>query len=201
MQWIREKWLLLLVPFVVVTALFLVIYHPYSGPDFIEDPVQSQLSEPQQISYDGRDGPVTINFLAAYHIVAAIKSRQDYSADFPSQVSPTDLALAWGSLNQDDIASHIRYRQSNRWYYFSYDAESPVTKAYIQEHSANVHIIPADKHVAALLRQSRSNDTVELDGYLVEVAFASGSWRSSLSRSDAGDGACEVMYVTSIDLK
>jgi hypothetical protein len=201
MQWIKEKWLLLLVPCVIAMALFFAIYHPYSGPDFIEDPVQSQLSEPEQISFEGRDGPVKINFLAAYQIIAAVKSRQDYAADFPAQVSPTDLALAWGNLNQDDIASHIRYSQSNRWYYFRYDAESSVTKAYIQEHSANVHIIPADDHVAAIMRQIRTNDTVELNGYLVEVIFASGLWRSSLSRRDAGDGSCEVMYVTAINLE
>lgn len=201
MQWIKEKWLLLLVPCVVAVTAFFAIYHPYSGPDFIEGPVQSQLSEPEHIIFDGRNGPVTINFLAEYQIAAAIKSRQDYETDIPSQVSPTDLALAWGYLNQDEIDSHIRYSQSNRWYYFRYDAESSVTKSYIQEHSANVHIIPADAHVAAQIRKIRVNDFVELDGYLVEVIFASGSWRSSLTRFDTGDGSCEVLYVTSINLK
>jgi hypothetical protein len=156
------------------------------------------LGQPEQTVKEGRDGPVTIEFLASYQITAAVKSISNYSTDYASQVSPMDLVLAWGKLNQSEIDSHIRYSQNGRWYFFQYDADSPVDLAYIQEHSANVHLIPANDRILSQIKQLRKNDTVQLAGYLVSVLFESGSWTSSLTRQDAGDGACEIMYVTSV---
>jgi hypothetical protein len=44
----------------------------------------------------------------------------------------------------------------------------------------------------------RVNDWVTLEGQLVQVVFQEGTWTSSLTRSDSGDGACEILYVTRI---
>jgi len=42
---------------------------------------------------------------------------------------------------------------------------------------------------------------VALDGYLVDANRADGwHWRTSLTRDDTGDGACELFYVTSVDV-
>jgi hypothetical protein len=47
------------------------------------------------------------------------------------------------------------------------------------------------------LRSVAGGDIIELRGYLVEVTAPDGwHWRSSLSRTDSGDGACELMWVT-----
>jgi hypothetical protein len=198
MQMLREKWLLILAILAVSGILFASIYNPYTGPALIEVPVQVLLSQPESTIYEGRDGPVNLVFLASYEIKAAVKSIHRYSSDYSSQVSPIDLVLAWGTLNQPAIDSQIRYRQSNRWYYFQYSPECPVDVSYIQAHSANVHLIPADDNIRRQLNNLRRNDTVQLSGYLVAVQFAPGEWRSSLSREDSGDGACEIIYVTAI---
>ncbi len=44
----------------------------------------------------------------------------------------------------------------------------------------------------------RSGDVVTFDGLPVEADKAGGwRWRSSMTRNDTGDGACEVVYVES----
>lgn len=200
MEWLREKWLLVVAAGVLLVILFATVYNPYSGPDFLEDPVQSQLNQTESIIHQGKDGSVTIEKLAAYEIRAAVKSRQDYAADYPAQASPLDLALAWGELNEPEIDRHIQYSQSGRWYYFQYDAEAPVEEAYIYQHSANVHLIPENKKIERQLKRIRKNDLVELAGYLVRVQFDNGPWTSSLSRQDTGDGSCEILYVKSVKI-
>ena len=196
---LREKWLLILTVLVVCGIIFTSVYNPYTGPDLIDDPVQILLSKSEKITCEGTDGPVTVICLASYKIMAAVKHVHRYSTDYSSKVSPMDLVLAWGSLNHPEIDSQIRYSQSNRWYYFQYSADCPVDGQYIQEHSANVHLIPADGQVRRQLNALRKNDTVEIEGYLVAVQFETGEWRSSLSRLDSGEGACEIIYVTKIN--
>ena len=62
-----------------------------------------------------------------------------------------------------------------------------------------MHLIPANAAVAAELRRVRRDDRVRVDGWLVEAQAADGwRWRSSLSREDSGNGACELVYVCAI---
>jgi hypothetical protein len=195
---LREKWILLLAAVASLAIILTILYNPYTGPDLLDDPVQSPLSQSEQVIHQGSQGPVTLEKLASYQITAAVKSRKDYTADYSAQVSPLDLALAWGELNKADIDAHIRYSQSGRWYYFRYDTDVSVDQAYIYQHSANVHLIPENKRIERQLKRIRKNDLVQLEGYLVRVQFTTGSWTSSLSRQDTGDGSCEILYVTSV---
>ena len=46
------------------------------------------------------------------------------------------------------------------------------------------------------LKKLREGDIVLLQGYLVDVDHESGwRWRTSMSRTDTGAGACEIVYV------
>jgi hypothetical protein len=66
-------------------------------------------------------------------------------------------------------------------------------------HSANTHLIPATKAIAKQLAQIDQDDLIYLKGHLVEVKAADGwMWRSSLSRDDTGNGACELMLVEEV---
>ena len=201
MNSLRDKWLLYVALVLMAVLVWVIAYHPYRGPDTIEPPEQVNLMPTESISVEGRSGPVKLELLAEYRITAAVKSRKNYQTDAASRISPTDLVLAWGTLNQAEVDRHIRYRQSGRWYYFQYAADCPVSQSYIQQHSANVHIIPADRAAAAAIKRVRKNDTVELEGYLVTALFEQGRWTSSLTRQDSGNGSCEIMYVTRVTIR
>jgi len=64
-----------------------------------------------------------------------------------------------------------------------------------------MHLIPATAHVERLLKNVRPGQIVSFSGYLVEARDASG-WniRSSLTRSDTGAGACEVVWVEDLQV-
>jgi hypothetical protein len=52
------------------------------------------------------------------------------------------------------------------------------------------------------LKSVRTGQLVKLSGYLVEARAADGwSWRSSLTRDDTGPGACELVWLTELDVR
>ena len=53
--------------------------------------------------------------------------------------------------------------------------------------------------VATALHRVGRGDRIRIDGWLIEADAPDGwRWRSSLTREDVGDGACEIVYVCSI---
>jgi hypothetical protein len=137
--------------------------------------------------------------LAHYDIQARILDKSWYFLDRPSAISPLDLALGWGGMSDPKIYGKMTILQSFRWYWYFWSGEAPLAESEIASSSANTHIIPADSAVRNKLFWLRAGDAVDLTGYLVEVSGPNEfTWRSSLSRTDTGDGACEVMWVESV---
>ena len=147
----------------------------------------------------------------AYDIEALVIHTKNYSEkDIGGQLAPRDLALAWGSVAALNKAIDFHWSQSNRWYYWSTNSYSeiepiclpgmdPATSVSVQ--SANTHVIAADSSVKKVISKIRKGDHVHLKGYLVNILGLSSdgnifNWNSSTSRTDTGNGACEVFYVT-----
>jgi hypothetical protein len=62
-----------------------------------------------------------------------------------------------------------------------------------------MHLIPATSDVREQLEDVRAGHIVHLRGYLVRVDGPNGYvWRSSLTRDDTGNGACELFYVEEV---
>ncbi len=191
---------LLLIGYVIIAILFvnaLISVQPYQGN--IAEPVQINLAEVETITIPGEAGDVELSLLAEYEIGGVLKGKKKYS-DYPSQVSKYDIALAWGDLNKEEIDEHISYSQSGRWYYYRHSRDKLVSESYIANHSANMHLIHKDKAVLNKIKRIRENQYVRLEGYLVNVNFKDGPWKTSLFRTDTGDGACEIIYVTNVTL-
>ena len=186
-----------IVIFIFLFARSLMLDTQYQG--FISDPIQLNLPNPEAVSIPGKDGEIKATLMAEYTIEAVVKGKEKYS-DYPSQISSYDFILAWGELNKKEVGKYIKYSQSGRWYYYRYFQGLPVSVDYIGNHSANVHIIHKDKEVLNEIKGIDKGDHVILHGYLVNVSFKDGPWNSSLSRNDTGNGACEIMYVTSVEL-
>jgi hypothetical protein len=143
----------------------------------------------------------TLQPLAGFSIDARVLSREDYSRGREATLSPTDLALGWQAMADDSVLSRLDISQSGRWYHYRWQGDAPLPPGDIVRNSANMHMIPFDDATARTLRQVRAGDRVRIDGWLVEATAPDGwRWRSSLSRDDSGNGACEVVYVCAIEV-
>ncbi len=142
----------------------------------------------------------TLTPLAGFSIDARVLSREDYRAGREADLSPTDLALGWGRMRDDDVLSQLDISQGGRFYSYRWQNEPPLPPAEIVRSSANMHLIPANAAAAEALQDVRKDDRVRIDGWLVEAKAPDGwYWRSSTTREDSGAGACEVIYVCSIE--
>ena len=168
--------------------------------EFIQEPVQDNISFEYILPIEGKNGKVDLELLASYEITAEVKSTKDYDDDFTSQISPRDFALAWGDVNIPSINTYVNYRQNERWYYFTVSSKAPVDAKYIDYYTANTHIIPANDSILNTIKKVHANDRITMKGYLVNAYFSNGYWKTSLTRSDTGDGSCEIMYVTDIQI-
>ncbi len=125
-----------------------------------------------------------------------------YSRGWDSKISKYDFALAWGKLAEPEMKKHIKYSQWGRFYFYKYKWNCPISKEFISRHSSNHHLIAANNNILRALRNVRKNKLVKLSGFLVNVSGTykdrKVNWKSSLTRDDTGDGACEILYVKKV---
>ena len=174
-----------------------LVVHRADGVLAPGEPVQADFTAPQPtIAFKD----ATLHPLATFDITARVLSREDYHFDPGSDLSPTDLAMGWGRMSDSAVLQDIDISQGGRFYYW-YTRHFPIPRREIETHSANMHMIPADAEVARALKRVREGDVVTLEGLLVEADKPRGwRWRSSLTRDDTGDGACELIYVKSLSI-
>ena len=139
---------------------------------------------------------------ARFEIRARVLSTEPYYLRRESDLSPLDLALGWRVMSDQAVLDRIDITQGSRWYFTKYDYPAPLSDEQIIANSSNMHMIPARKSIERRLKDVRPGNIVELEGYLVDADHVSGwRWRTSLSRTDTGNGACEIVYVESLSVE
>ncbi|MEO1024246.1 MAG: hypothetical protein AAFX07_01670 [Pseudomonadota bacterium] len=158
-------------------------------------PVQSALGKKKLYSKGSHQIEAIANFKIEARVLSAAKYRQGREA----QVSQVDLALGWGKMATDSVLSKIDISQSGRFASMRYDPTSGIGVNDIVHNSSNMHMIPSSNAVDKALRQVKKGQIVQIEGYLVNIRHADGwRWLTSTSRTDQGNGACEIILVTSI---
>lgn len=158
-------------------------------------------SEPEQINIIGSVKPIDYHAfhlqpLAYFTIDARVLHRKIYRYDRPAALVPVDLALGWGPMSDQHVLDQLKISQSMRFYWYEYQRQPPIPKDQIISHSTNIHVIPSTTEIASRCKSLRTGSLVHLSGELVEATGPGiGTWRSSLSRTDTGNGACELMWV------
>lgn len=184
--------------FAIVTGIFL-FFKPRRWPPGVlvaREPVQVML-DPMTPAFQ-KDG-FTIEPLASYEIDARILHKKRYGLGPSAKIAPYDFAVGWGVMSDQSVLDKLDISQGNRFYFYEYALPPPVEKREITVHSANMHLIPADSSVMWALWRANTGDLVRMRGKLVQVSTPDmPAWRSSLSRTDTGNGACELMWIESI---
>jgi hypothetical protein len=193
------RWLWLL------AALLLVAIWQHTQRPIVHAPGVLVADVPLQEPLDGSQATlqktgVSIKPLAKFALSARVLSRADYRWDHGASLVPVDLALGWRRMSDSAVLDKVEISQSGRFYYWSV-REFPIPEKEIIESSANMHLIPADRIVEHEIERARAGDVVSFDGYLVEADWPDGGrWVSSLTRSDSGPGACELVWVEHFDI-
>lgn len=173
------------------------ISHP-PGVLVTEAPRQRPIGDARPIHFEA----YRLQPRARFELRARVLGREDYRWSEGADLSPVDLALGWGALSDQAVLDRIQVSQGGRWYHTRYEHPAPIPDREIIRQSGNMHIIPADDLVRKRLQDIRRGHIVHARGYLVDADHESGfRWRTSLSRDDTGNGACELFYVERLEIE
>jgi len=174
--------------------------HPPDGPIAPAEPLQTELEGTPAVTQLGR---WRLTPRAHYDITARILSREDYHFDPISDLIPEDLALGWGPMSDNRVLGAFEITQGARFYsWMPKQPELPIPRQVVIEHSANTHVIPANLAARRQLERLRVGQVVHLTGFLVDGVRDDGAYiHTSLTRSDSGPGACEVVLVEQADVE
>lgn len=163
------------------------------------EPVQAD-TDRSPFRHDAGGRGFTLTPRAAYDVSAVVAGVSRYRFDDMADLAPVDAVLTWGELPEPPYADRVRYDQMARYYLWSTRARD-LSLRYIERHSANVHLVPANGNVRRALVRLGEGDTVRLRGLLVDAAEPGGGrWKTSVTRSDTGAGACELLWVEEVQV-
>ncbi len=176
----------------------------YSHRPISHGPGQIAPSAPAQHPANGvacfDQGEFTVTPLAEFRITARVLSRRNYWHGRDAKLCPVDLALGWGPMSDEKVLSRVSISQFDRCYMWSL-REMSVPRTQVERNSANMHMIPATPGIRKQLKGLKKGSLIDCRGYLVEVTAPGGwRWRSSLTRNDTGQGACEVVWVRELSV-
>ncbi len=162
------------------------------GVRVADEPRQIPLASAAEIAH----GRFRLLPQADYRIKARLLARERYRLDTGAELAPLDFAVGWGPMSDNAVLDALGISQSNRFFHLSWK-QAPIPEQEMLHHASNMHLIAANDGVARRLDSMRAGQILRLEGQLVRATRDDGwLWNSSLSRTDTGAGACELMWVT-----
>ena len=160
------------------------------------EPDQDNIPTPRQWQFKNSQ----VTGLANFRVRARVLLTEHYWWGREADVAPVDLTLGWRIMSNQEILDGLRIYHMRRAYaWMPRDGRLPASEADIIAHSANMHMVPSTPELADRLRAIHAGDLVDIRGYLIEIKFPDGgTWRSSLTRTDTGNGACELVWVDDV---
>jgi len=170
--------------------------------DTSQDPIQMPFKADEPMTVKVKNGYFMITPVAEYKISGVVVGKATYSSDWAGEISPVDLAIVWGKLADPGANRYITYTQGYRWYFYQCKSEGPFDHSYVISHSSNNHIIPANENIRRAVKTVKKKHQVVLEGFLVNLKGTYKeqpvTWNTSLSRTDIGNGSCELFYVSKV---
>lgn len=172
------------------------------GPGVLapDEPQQSKyLTERSNITI----GPWKLKPVASYKVTARVAKVKSYDDAEIDELVPLDFILGWGAMSDSANLDELTLNISNRYATWRWWGKPPVRADEISSHMSNHHLVPANDLIRKQLHAVREGDVVTLHGDLVNIQDHAGQtqFRSSLTRTDTGPGACEVMLVNFVGIR
>ena len=172
-------------------------------------------TEPLQEASDGRPFAIVIKGYtyaitprATYDISGLVVSqhRGDAFFNLGHKVDPgniKDVCVVWGDAVTSGAYRKVTFTSGEFTCSFSWSRN--FTPPFNPEKASNNHLIPATAAIDRQIRAIHVGDQIRLTGFLVDYTVTKDGQeiftrRTSLTRSDTGNGACEILYVTGLSV-
>ena len=176
------------------------------------EPTQTRLTNAPAFAFSRNGYAYQVEPLFQYVLRGLVVHRLDYSwfsIDRSEKAFPLDLCVIWGGNLSNGLhrAETLHFSQDCRWCWAQWHGQL----GFRMDELSNNHLLVDDPALERQLQQIRTGDQIKLTGQLVNVKARATSavgqydspvsvWKTSTTRTDSGAGACEVIYVTSIEI-
>lgn len=194
-----------------ILCLFLRDRLPAKGlilEPLLQEPIQSADGVPEPFEVTRKNVEYTVTPLFSYELWGLIVSFHDASSfidvshkawnDF---LNTKDICVIWGRNVESGVYKRMRFRNRDFTCYYRYPDEA-AAELFSENCLSNNHLLPDGPLVAEAIRLARKGDQVRLKGWLASYGIKGAPYqrKSSLVRTDRGNGACEVVYVTEFEI-
>jgi hypothetical protein len=200
----------------IIISFGLVLYAQYHkgelpGPAQIvkqmrDEPVQTDISRPKFVLAH-RGSSYDIYPKAEYLIKGVVVTHNNISgiADIyhtSKSVDVKDLCLVWGESLFSGIYKKLTY-WSEPWTCNVAFKDREVARQFDPAQFSNNHLLPKNEAIGAKINAIHVADQVSIKGLLIDycpMGEPDMMRKTSLTRDDTGNGACEVLYVEDIQV-
>ncbi len=176
--------------------------------ELLQQPVQTPVEmDPFEVEAD--EIVYTIAPLHAYELYGLVVSdhncgtwwdiyHHDQWKDF---INVKDLCVLWGSNVETEVYKDMRFT-SDSWTCTYYWPNHEVGARFNHTGLSNNHLLSHDESVTEALLKASRGDQIYLRGYLAEYSHSNGAFHrgTSVDRTDAGNGACETIFVKDFEI-
>jgi hypothetical protein len=177
-------------------------------PSTLNEPAQTNTAKaPFKVKVKGVE--YTIKPVADYEIIGVVVSHHDTAAfwdyihaESNDHINVADLCIVWGNNLKSNNYKQLRY--SNGQFTCNVSTKSSeVWSAFDPNALSNSHLLTDEIGIAKRIRKFKVGDQVRVKGYLAiyshntGMAFERGT---STVRTDTGNGACETIFVSDVEL-
>ncbi|MFA6217663.1 MAG: hypothetical protein WDL87_08465 [Candidatus Omnitrophota bacterium] len=208
-----NKWLY--ISFGLIFCLTFFTKNNYHGvnriaPDVLHAPVQEKIKGNEHIDFEIKGYSYDLTPVFEYEINALVVSKLNYKLFGiyrSDSIFPVDLCMIWGDNVLQKLYKNwtLRFSQDCRWCEVEWWGNLDFK---LNEYS-NCHLVTNKKSILKKINRIVVGDQLRIKGKLVNIEGAlvgkpdrytprQLSWKSSVSRTDSGAGACEIIYVEDI---
>ncbi|MCI5066118.1 hypothetical protein MRY87_10375 [bacterium] len=170
-------------------------------PDLRKNPVQ----EPTEVSpfvFSHHGIQYRVEPVRDYEIAGLVVSHNNISSITDAYHTSTsvdfrDLCVVWGQNAKKDLLDQMHF-WSEPWTCWTKPKTMDAQHRFFPDELSNNHLLSDDAEVRRTIEGARVGDQIRLRGYLINYGIAGSGQiarRSSLVRTDTGNGACETIFV------
>lgn len=174
----------------------------------LHDPLQTEDGVPAPFDVNRKNVTYTVTPLLSYELWGMIVSYH-HSASFVDIshkqwndfLNTMDICVIWGRNVETGVYALMTFRNRDFTCFYRYP-DRETGELFTESCLSNNHLLPADPLVADAVLRARKGDQVHFKGWLVSYGQKGAPYarRSSTVRTDRGNGACEVVYVTEFEV-
>jgi hypothetical protein len=174
----------------------------------LQDPIQTAAGVPEPFEVTRKQVTYTVTPLFNYELWGMVVSYHDAASfvdishklwnDF---INVKDICVIWGKNVGTGVYRRMTFRNRDFTCFYRYP-DRETGRLFTENCLSNNHMLPADPIVEAAVLNARKGDQVHFKGWLVSYGQKGAPYSrgSSTVRTDRGNGACEVVYVTEFEI-